>query len=473
MPVAMKVAKLHLKVKAADMDDLVMESRGNPSAKAQAKAKALSKSAPEANGVDNGDSNTKAKATGKPKAKAKAKVQAKKEKSKADVKAKKEKPASKAKAKAKGKAKAHALSQKTLAALAGLGGAEMSLDDKIAALRSSLEANGPDAAVGQAAALTRLDRSKIWQSAKTAMKTDPQLKEDYEKASETGKAAQSKVLLAWKLDPTCGNLYSHMTKSISNLRTVEKIVKWISQKQADERWTAEELEAHLNSGRVSARECPQTPGVWEYRDNFDVESKHRIEKKMENQAQTSLCDHDSAAHEEWNELFAGVDMSGGESLLRMADNWEFGNNKGKGKGSSVPDLASKKGRGKGAVKNGGVDPTPAPVPEKDPHDLAVTKCKQAIALVDKTDLVLNEDMTAMAKSAYMTPKIKQTFLAYMDKLSQAKKRLRGDLFKARDLDLEHFKNNIAKQISVVKEVQCFMRQHKGISSAKSQLGKDE
>jgi len=61
----------------------------------------------------------------------------------------------------------------------------------------------------------------------------------------------------------------------------------------------------------------------------------------------------------------------------------------------------------------------------------------------------------------------------MDKLNQAKKRLRADLFKGRDLDLDHFKDCIAKQISVVKEVQGFMRQHKGISSAKSQVSKDE
>ena len=92
------------------------------------------------------------------------------------------------------------------------------------------------------------------------MKTDPQLKEDYDKASESGRAAQSKVLLAWKLDPTCGNLYSHMTKSISNLRTVEKTVKWITQKQADDKWSSEELDAHLISGRLSSRECP--PDSW-------------------------------------------------------------------------------------------------------------------------------------------------------------------------------------------------------------------
>ena len=93
--------------------------------------------------------------------------------------------------------------------------------------------------------------------------------------------------------------------------------------------------------------------------------------------------------------------------------------------------------------------------------------------MDKTDLVLNEDMAAMTKSPYMTAKIKQTFLTYMDKLNQAKKRLRADLFKGRDLNLDQFKDSIAKQISVVKEVQGFMRQHKGISSAQSQVGKDD
>ena len=388
--------------------------------------------------------------------------------SKAKAKAK-GKAMPKSKAKAKAKAKAMALSAKSLAALTDLGGNEaMSLDDKIAALRASVEANGAANAAPGAAALTRLDRSKIWQKAQIEMKKNLALKADYDAASEQGKVAQSKVLLAWTLDPSCGHMYSDMTQTISNIRSVEKTVKWISQKQADDKWSPEELESHLNSGKLTARECPQTPGVWEYRDNFDVASKQRIEKTMQNQAHTSNVHHESDAHDEWNELFAGVDMNGGENLIRQIESLEVKFGKGKGKAGSSTDVV-----GKGKGKNKKLPSLPAPAVEKDPVDVAIAKCKQAIALVDKTDLNLNEDMNAMAKSPYMTPKIKSTFLTYMDKLAAAKKRLRSDLLKAKDLNIDQLKDTIGNQIAVVKEVQGFMRQHRGISSAQSQIGKDD
>ena len=393
---------------------------------------------------------------------------------KANAKAKgkaKAKAVPKAQAKTKAKAKVSPLSAKSLAALKDLGGTEqMSLDEKIAALRASVEANGAANAAPAAAVLTKLDRSKIWQKAQVEMKTNLALKADYDAASDQGKVAQSKVLLAYTLDPSCGHLYSDMTQTISNIRSVEKTIKWISQKQADDKWTPEEQEAHLNSGKLAARECPQTPGVWEYRDNFDVASKQKIEKIMSNQAHTSNVHHESDAHDEWNELFAGVDMSAGESLIRQVDSMEVKLGKGKGKASqlAIIDIA---GKGKGKVKK--LPAPPAPGNEKDPADVAIAKCKQAISLVDKTDLSLNEDMHAMAKSPYMTAKIKTTFLTYMDKLAAAKKRLRTDLLKAKDLSIDQLKETIGNQIGVVKEVQGFMRQHKGISSAQSQMGKDD
>ena len=29
---------------------------------------------------------------------------------------------------------------------------------------------------------------------------------------------------------------------------------------------------HIHSGRISERECPDTPGVWEYKDNHKVKT---------------------------------------------------------------------------------------------------------------------------------------------------------------------------------------------------------
>ena len=153
------------------------------------------------------------------------------------------------------------LSAKKLAALGALGGnSTMGLDEKIAQLRNSVEANG-GALVPEASALSKLDRSKIWQQGMTAMKHNEKLKEDYEEASKQGKVAQSRVLLAWKMDPSQGHLYSEMTQTISNAKSVSKTERWMSQMELNLKWSAEEIEAHTFSGKISWRECPQTPGA--------------------------------------------------------------------------------------------------------------------------------------------------------------------------------------------------------------------
>lgn len=184
-------------------------------------------------------------------------VQQKGKKVKADVKPMKAmKVDQNANQKATGK-----LSAKKLAALGALGGhSTMALDEKIAVLRSSVEANG-GALIPEASALSKLDRSKIWQQGKTAMKHDQKLKDDYEDASKLGKVAQSRVLLAWKMDPSQGHLYSEMTQNISNAKTVSKTERWMSEKEVSQKWSAEEIEAHTYSGKLSWRECPQTPGA--------------------------------------------------------------------------------------------------------------------------------------------------------------------------------------------------------------------
>jgi hypothetical protein len=170
----------------------------------------------------------------------------------------------KAKASPKGK-----VSAKRLLALANLGGPAMTIDEKIAALRKSVQSEGVDAAIAGAAVLSKLDRSKIWQKAQTAMKGDPQLKADYESASQAGKAAQTRLLLAWRLDPAKGEIYHSCKQSMVDQKDMTKTLKWISHKEALDKWGEEELNLHLASGKVSWREDPITPGIYEYRNNHD------------------------------------------------------------------------------------------------------------------------------------------------------------------------------------------------------------
>jgi hypothetical protein len=74
------------------------------------------------------------------------------------------------------------------------------LVDKMHRLRQSQVTNLADAQTLVKNNLTKLDKSKMWQKAQTAMKGDKDLKADYDAAGT--KAKQSQVLTAWYLDPS-------------------------------------------------------------------------------------------------------------------------------------------------------------------------------------------------------------------------------------------------------------------------------
>ena len=230
----------------------------------------------------------------------------------------------------------------------------------------------------------------------------------------------------------------------------------------------DELNAHLWSWRLSSRECPQTPGIWEYRDNFDVVFKHQVDRAKHLKGAQEV--HDDEA---FDALFEGIEHlleDRSDKILELADAFESGKGKGKGKDNAVCIFAGKgKGRGKGKNPPG----LPDPKPDKDPLELAISKCKQAMLLIEKTSMALDDDMAAVSKSKYMNPKLKTTFLAFMAKLSQAKNKLKANMNKAAQLDLETFKTMITNGVAVVKEIQSFMKEHKAISSGASAMGKDD
>ena len=108
---------------------------------------------------------------------------------------------------------------------------------------------------------------------------------------------------------------------------------------------------------------------------------------------------------------------------------------------------------------------------EDPIDIALSKCKQAIGMIDKTDLSLKQDQGNVKKGGYMTNKVKKEFETSMQSLVDEKKKLCAIMLKDKDsLDLELVKTLIGDGIAVVKEVQGFIKQHRGISSAASQAG---
>jgi hypothetical protein len=200
--------------------------------------------------------------------------------------------------------------------------------------------------------------------------------------------------------------------------------------------------------------------------------EHKLSKTMLNAAHTSTIGHIEDDFEEWNEMFYGIDMNGGAALLNLADSMEFSVG-GKGKGKNHGDARITSVFGKGPVKGKGKgkpDPNALPAPPADPLLQAVSKAKAADTLIDKTDLCLNQDLAALQKSQYFTPKLKATFNGHLLVLGKAKARLRTAILKVTKDKVEALKQIIQDSVAVVKEAQSFMKEHKGISSAASQIG---
>ena len=195
---------------------------------------------------------------------------------------------------------------------------------------------------------------------------------------------------------------------------------------------------------------------------------------MQNAAHTSTIGHTEEEFDEWNQMFYDIDMTGGAGLLGLADSMEFGM-RGKGKGKNHADARitscfSKgpvKGKGKGKPDSWALPAPPAPA---DPLQQAVSKAKAADTLIDKTDLCLNQDLAALQKSQYFTPKLKATFNGHLMVLGKAKAKLRTAILKVTKDKVDALKKIIQDSVAVVKEAQSFMKEHKGISSAASQIG---
>ena len=147
------------------------------------------------------------------------------------------------------------------------------MDQKLEQLRSD-----PQATVATVAKnLTPDELRALIGRFKTQAGKDEQLAEDHSAAQSN--ISKRIVVSAWALDPSKGSKYASMTSTVSASQSVRKVEKWMTQKEADNKWTEAEQEAHLHSGRLVCRETSSS-GVWEYLDTQDVEIIKQLTRHM-------------------------------------------------------------------------------------------------------------------------------------------------------------------------------------------------
>ena len=109
----------------------------------------------------------------------------------------------------------------------------------------------------------------------TAAKTDSTLAT----ASGTATRAEHRNLVAaYFLDPAKGQVFQELSHSIHMGQSLLKTEKWESTKETLAKWTQNELEAMLQSGRYIQRDCPSAPGVWEYQDTQSVVTQKKLDR---------------------------------------------------------------------------------------------------------------------------------------------------------------------------------------------------
>jgi len=159
------------------------------------------------------------------------------------------------------------LSAKNLAMLG-----KVSLDEKVKQAVEQTDTPEEAAAVLKAS-MSKLEASKVWGQHQTHLKNDAAAAEEHQLTE--GKHAKGLAAALWFISKK-NKSYQTLQQSLGSNITVQKTDAWMSEKQAVDKFGWEELQAHLQSGRVISKEDPITRGVWQYKDVNDVTRSQSI-----------------------------------------------------------------------------------------------------------------------------------------------------------------------------------------------------
>ena len=141
------------------------------------------------------------------------------------------------------------------------------LDEKIKAAIEAGESEEHSAELLKKS-LTKSEHSKVWSKRKIALeKASASEKKKHEQLSKKDKGlAASKWLLGKE-----GKKYVSALRKVKAEEALTRKEKWETEKQMLQKFSEEELQLHLQSGRVIWQECPTTWGAYEYKDLHDYE----------------------------------------------------------------------------------------------------------------------------------------------------------------------------------------------------------
>lgn len=281
----------------------------------------------------------------------------------------------------------------------------LSLTEKVAILTEDAE-NEEEAADALKKGLTKLENSKLWGRHQTFLKGQPE--EEQAKFAQASKKEKGSMQLMWFIK---NNIPRFLTLSASTSSTslVMKDESWLSEKQMLKKFSMEEFQAHLNSGRVLYREDPLTKGVWQYKDQgalsrtTTVTKQKTLMQQQEYQPDTDDLDQFMANFER--------DLDGmlTDHATRTMDEKTLQKGKGllgvKGKGKGKPPLL--------ALKDG--EPTPAPEPPapeqqrtpEEEKELALHKARKMRDVLASAIARFESELDLATRSRYVSSALKK------------------------------------------------------------------
>ena len=156
---------------------------------------------------------------------------------------------------------------------------KMTLAEKMEVAAEEAEGDEDQAAENLKKSLTPAEKQSVWSKHQTHLKHNPKDAKALQKASKNEKGLAAAKWLMQK----DGKKYLTTAAKVAASQALKKAEEWMPEKAILKRWSPQELQAHLASGRVVCKEDPYTPGVFEYQDtqNWSREVEVKRSKKWE------------------------------------------------------------------------------------------------------------------------------------------------------------------------------------------------
>ena len=122
--------------------------------------------------------------------------------------------------------------------------------------------------------LTGAQKSQVWNEHKKHLDENAEEAAQHNALSKKEKGSAAALWFIKQNKPK----FLSLTLSMEGKDTVTVNDQWVSEKQVHDKFGLEEMQRHLNSGRLLWREDPWTKGVWQYKDQGDFHRQKTVSR---------------------------------------------------------------------------------------------------------------------------------------------------------------------------------------------------